>query len=123
MKRKVIILLALVMTFGLVSRCSKKEKDSDKSKVTVQTIVKTYSGDEIRTSGVHVHLFKQNEDDDDYIGVKDTDSDGKVVFKDLESGNYSIEAEYDQNGEYRYGETYFSLGKGEDKTITVRLIH
>ena len=121
MKRKVVILLALIMTVGLTSRCSKKKKGSDKSTLTVQTIVETSSGEDLRTSGVHVHLFKETEDDDIYIGSDDTDSDGVATFRNLDPGDYIIEAEYEQIGEYRYGEKYTSIGKNENKEVTVRL--
>ncbi len=116
MKKKIIfktLLILTIFTFALTS--CKKEKESDTGTIIVKTTVPGYG----KISGVNVLLEDEN---DANIGEKITNSEGKVIFKDLLEGTYHITCSYiPNNREEHLGWADIQLPKGQTKTITIDL--
>lgn len=106
------VVFFLALGFQL-SGCKKKETQKE-TKITV--IVKL-NGDPVENCSVILS------DKHDLEILKNTNSEGKVEFKNLHADLYGVEAEYHDgatNEDY-YDETGFYLNSGESKKVTLNL--
>ncbi len=117
MKKTFLLPIMLILIFSLqLSSCKKEEEKETKGKFTVTV---TLNNDPIEDVEVSI-----DSDDGNYEAVKNTDSQGKVVFNNLEPGRYSFSCYYidDWNGVDYFGTSYNNkLRAGENKKITIEL--
>ncbi len=117
MKKTILIrvLLILVLSFQLTG-CKLDEVNDDKGTFTVTV---TLNNDAIQ--GANVELY--DEINEIYLFAKTTNTQGQVVFDDLDPGTYAFECDYEDgaNNYYVGSSTGNKLRPGDDKQVYVEL--
>jgi len=118
MKRSIYLLITIFSISIFFTNCKKKETEVKETTLTVNTKIEKWDGTIVKKADVEVYVYN-----DDVGYYKKTNSEGVVIFKNIEPGSYDVEAEYYDyyNDEYYYGETYITINDGEQKTIDLQL--
>ncbi len=114
MKKTLLFHLVLILFIGLQLSSCKKEKEEEST--TKLTITVKLDGDKVE--GALVSLY---DEDVDLVDDKTTNSQGKVVFDDLDPGTYEAEVDYTKFGVDYYGYGIYEISKGQNKKVTIVL--
>ena len=90
--------------------CKKEESEKQAAKAESKIIIHTYVSGLGKTAGVQVSLHLSNGPAIEQM----SDTEGKAVYKDVQSGYYYGNATYDDNGQqYMIGIPSFRVNEGE----------